>query len=261
MDSDINNIFTKNRPKQTVSGKSLIGIPERFAIAMTDELGWIRRNTIIWKKRNCMPSSARDRFTVDFEPVYFFTKSQKYWFEQQREFTGNEATPDEYEKNKMGFTDHAEDDTQGLCQKRKGGFKRMTHPKGRNKRTTWQSNNDQTILDILSSNKSDEEKLHALQIELSMKTERSVWDIPTAATPDAHFATFPEALVETPIKAGCPPDGIVLDPFAGTGTTCRVAKKLGRNYIGFELKPDYIEMGAGKLSDTTQQFALELEQQ
>ena len=66
--------------------KSLIGIPERFAIAMQDR-GWIRRNTIIWYKSNCMPSSANDRFTVDFEYLYFFTKKPQYYFEQQFEPT------------------------------------------------------------------------------------------------------------------------------------------------------------------------------
>ena len=65
--------------------KSLSGIPERFAIRMTDELGLIRRNTIIWHKPNCMPSSARDRFTVDFEYIYFFSKSPRYHFETQYE--------------------------------------------------------------------------------------------------------------------------------------------------------------------------------
>src|SRR4249919_988983 len=65
-------------------GKSLLAIPERLVITMYDE-GWIRRNTIIWHKPNCMPSSAKDRFTIDFEYFYFFTKSQKYWFETQYE--------------------------------------------------------------------------------------------------------------------------------------------------------------------------------
>lgn len=69
-------------PKQA---KSLAGVPERFAIAMTDKLGFIRRNTIIWHKPNCMPQSCKDRFTVDFEYVFFFTKNKKYYFEQQFE--------------------------------------------------------------------------------------------------------------------------------------------------------------------------------
>lgn len=68
--------------KQSVQPKSLCLIPQRFAIEMVNR-GWILRNTLIWHKPNCMPSSAKDRFTVDFEYVYFFVKNKKYWFEQQ----------------------------------------------------------------------------------------------------------------------------------------------------------------------------------
>lgn len=68
----------------TKTDKSLAQIPSRFAIAMTDA-GWILRNEIIWWKRNCMPSSVKDRFTVDFEKLFFFVKSKKYYFEQQLE--------------------------------------------------------------------------------------------------------------------------------------------------------------------------------
>lgn len=64
--------------------KCLLMLPQRFAIEMISR-GWILRNVIIWHKPNCMPSSAKDRFTVDFEYVYFFVKKKKYWFEQQRE--------------------------------------------------------------------------------------------------------------------------------------------------------------------------------
>jgi len=64
--------------------KSLVGIPERFVLEMANR-GWIRRNTIIWHKPNVMPTSAKDRFTADFEYIYFFTKKKKYYFEQQFE--------------------------------------------------------------------------------------------------------------------------------------------------------------------------------
>ena len=77
--------IVKTKWDYSIPAKSLCGIPERFAIRMTDELGLIRRNTIIWYKRNCMPSSVKDRFTVDFEPVYFFSKTGKYYFKQQVE--------------------------------------------------------------------------------------------------------------------------------------------------------------------------------
>jgi len=67
-----------------VQDKCLLQIPSRFAIEMCNR-GWILRNEIIWHKPNCMPSSVRDRFTVDFEKIFFFTKSKKYYFETQYE--------------------------------------------------------------------------------------------------------------------------------------------------------------------------------
>lgn len=78
----VNNNFVK--PKSDIQDKCLIQIPSRFAIEMTNR-GWILRNEIIWHKPNCMPSSVKDRFTVDFEKVFFFVKSKKYYFEQQFE--------------------------------------------------------------------------------------------------------------------------------------------------------------------------------
>ena len=72
------------KAEQDIPAKSLCLIPQRFAIEMVNR-GWILRNTIIWHKPNCMPSSAKDRFTLDFEYLYFFSKSKKYYFEQQFE--------------------------------------------------------------------------------------------------------------------------------------------------------------------------------
>lgn len=70
------------KPNRELRPKSLLNIPHRFAIAMTDELQMIQRNEIIWHKSSCMPSSAKDRFTVDFEPIFMFTKNPKYKFNQ-----------------------------------------------------------------------------------------------------------------------------------------------------------------------------------
>jgi len=73
-------------------------------------------------------------------------------------------------------------------------------------------------------------------------------DIPTRSHKFAHFAVYPETLIEPMIKAGCPPDGIVLDPFAGSGTTGVVAQKLGRSAILIEISPDYVEIIKQRLS-------------
>jgi DNA modification methylase len=183
--------------------KCLINIPGRFAIKMTDELGLIQRNEIVWYKRNCMPSSAKDRFTVDFEKIYFFTKSKKYYFEQIYEpYTlplnrwGGVYTSGNYENSKYRDED------------------KVSYPsKGRSMRPNEQGRN-----------------------------KRCVWDITTKPYKEAHFATFPEDLVKPMIQAGSPKDGIVLDIFAGSGTTLKVAKELGRNYIGIELNAEYIPL-------------------
>jgi site-specific DNA-methyltransferase (adenine-specific) len=87
-----------------------------------------------------------------------------------------------------------------------------------------------------------------------MKHSGDVWVISPASSEKlsrserkGHFATFPERLVEPMIRCGCPKGGIVLDPFMGSGTTCVVAKKLGRNYIGIDVNPEYIEMAKKRL--------------
>ena len=81
-----------------------------------------------------------------------------------------------------------------------------------------------------------------------MRNKRDVWTINTQPFPEAHFATFPEELPELCIKAGCPEGGIVLDPFAGSGTTLLVAQRLGRIGWGIELKPEYADIAARRLA-------------
>lgn len=273
------------RAETKVFNKSLIGIPERFSLAMTDRLGLIRRNTIIWHKPNAMPSSAKDRFTIDFEYFYFFTKSQKYYFETQ------------YEPHK-----NPQDSIRRLLKN-----KSYTNNK---------VNNRYFGTSQLNCKKSKQE----LEEQFSKgRIKRCVWRIATQSFKDAHFAVFPEKLVETPIRACCPseicikckkprvkilehdgyisygnpvknpkylglpltnyhssPDtcslitkqvkrymeqglsncgcnagfeaGTVLDPFCGAGTTLLVAKKLHRKYIGIEINPEYIQIANKRLS-------------
>jgi site-specific DNA-methyltransferase (adenine-specific) len=191
--------------KQSVLPKSLCLVPQRFAIEMANQ-GWILRNTLIWHKPNCMPSSAKDRFTVDFEYIYFFTKSKKYWFEQQfEEHLTKENRPDGVVRNRT-FNYKGKYSA-------KGGFKGGCSDK-----------NTLTLYNPQGRNK------------------RAVWNIPTQPFSEAHFAVYPEKLIEPMIKAGCPKGGIVLDPFMGAGTTAIVAKKQGKRYIGIEIKQEYIDM-------------------
>ena len=122
---------------QGVQSKSLMNIPHRFAIAMTDELQFIQRNNIIWHKPACMPSSAKDRFTVDFESILFFTKEPKYYFEQQlEEYTQplDRWGGDKLVANGIGMWDAGTG--QGTYRDRD----MRPNPNGRNMRTTWTVN-------------------------------------------------------------------------------------------------------------------------
>jgi len=263
------NDFRKEPTKTNLSDKSLIQIPSRFAIEMSNR-GWILRNEIIWYKRNCMPSSVKDRFTVDFEKVFFFVKNKKYFFEQQ--FEPHKEVSIKSRSSKLNQTTHEGSNMSAvnvqLGNKPRGN--RFIPEQGRNK--------------------------------------RCVWNITTKGFPGAHFAVFPEALVRPMIKSGCPKyvcskcgkarekiyekiykgstksgyndghgqgkhldipnetirgkeigytdcgcnspfeSGVVLDPFMGSGTTGVVAKKLGMNFIGIDIKKEYVEMAKRRIS-------------
>jgi DNA modification methylase len=93
----------------------------------------------------------------------------------------------------------------------------------------------------------------AMAIMPTKRNRRSVWTIPTQSYSEAHFATFPEALVEPCILAGSRPGDIVFDPFMGSGTVAQVAQRLGRKWLGSELNPEYIELQG----DRTRQAGLE----
>ncbi len=194
----------------SIPAKSLCLVPERFAVRMIEQ-GWILRNQIIWHKPNVMPQSVKDRFTVDFEKMFFFVKEKNYYFERQFEPLKN---PQEMQRRFSNpFTNH---------QYRQISRKRL----------------------------SDREAVKRAQqaILKNGRNKRCVWSIGIGTANGGHFAVYPPRLIETPIKAGCPKNGIVLDPFMGSGTTAVVAKGLGRNYIGIELNPQYARMARRRIA-------------
>jgi len=191
--------------------KSLCQIPSRLAIEMTNR-GWILRNEIIWHKPNCMPSSVKDRFTVDFEKVLFFVKSPRYSFEQQFEELRNRAR-----LTRSFFT-----------------------PQSHRKRAYGDK-----YISALNPKTAEASRLRILK---KGRNKRCVWSIGTRPFSGNHFAVYPPQLIETPIKAGCPKGGIVLDPFVGSGTTALVARRLGRKFIGIDLNPTYMNMANDRLN-------------
>lgn len=203
---------TKRTNKGLLPNKSLCNIPSRFAIAMQDR-GWTLRNEIIWQKPNAMPSSATDRFTIDYEKIFFFVKSTKYYFNQPKEpmVTTDTTSP----RGSKGVIDQV------------NSGRRKQDNVGRNDYTGF---NDRYI-----------------PPENLMRNKRTVWSINTEASSIEHFAMFPNELVETMIEAGCKPNGTVLDMFLGSGTTAIVAKSLNRDYIGIEINAKYAKIAEERL--------------
>ncbi|AJX20053.1 DNA methyltransferase [Burkholderia pseudomallei] len=202
------NICLSNR-KAGIDGlkvKDLMGQPWRLAFALQDA-GWYLRQDIIWHKPNPMPESVRDRCTKAHEYLFLLSKSERYYYDQDaiREPLA--------EKTFTTFgTKHRAQGNDSL---------------GAVKSDNW----GRTV-------KERQPKLTA-DGEIAGANKRSVWTIATKPYKGAHFATFPEELVEPCVLAGSRSGDVVFDPFFGSGTTGQVAQRLGRRFIGCELNPDY----------------------
>lgn len=269
----------KLRARKAVQSKSLLQIPNRFAIEMT-ERGWILRNEIIWHKPNVMPQSVRDRFTVDFEKVFFFTKQKKYFFDQQLELAVWDVDGTGTIKRALRQKDGLKSNPTAM----RNGVRKV-YPDGKHGATH-----------------------QSAKFVNGLRNKRAVWKIATRPFKEAHFAVYPPELIETPIKSTCPEfvctkcgrpqirdikrvsnyekreeafvpgnsatkvdssgwnppafedegwivcdcgaefePGVVLDPFFGAGTTGLVAQQLKRRYIGIELNPEYIAIAQRRL--------------
>ncbi len=212
---------TKRTEKGLLPNKSLMNIPSRLAIALQDK-GWILRNEIIWHKPNAMPSSVNDRFTIDYEKVFFFTKKPNYYFNQIKEpmKTNVKISGSGRKYSRITSTLPKQD---GVERSDYTGFNGRYQPS-----------------------------------EDMMRNKRTVWSINTKGTSDNHFAVFPEELVEIMLESSCKKNGIVLDPFMGSGTVARVAKKNDKNYIGFDINEEYVGIANKKLKRTPTIFKLDI---
>lgn len=201
--------------KHWLQPKQRLMIPERFAIGM-QERGYILRNNIIWWKRNHMPSSAQDRFTNSYEHVYFFTKKRKYYFDL-------DAVREpilESSINRINFS-LKKNETYGINTNIKYEAVNFSP------QATFMRNGRKAIHTTVDINNG--------------KNPGDLWDITTVSYPGAHYATFPPKLPERCILCSTKEGDIVLDPFAGSGTTCMVAYNLQRKYIGIDIQEEYIK--------------------
>lgn len=194
--------------------KQRLMIPARVALALQAD-GWWLRSEIVWNKPNATPTGVKDRPTDCHEFVYLLSKSQSYFYDIDaiREPHKEESIA----RAKTGWKNGAFkgrqsvswDDRKSISDTQDDRVGEFLNPKGRNRRT--------------------------------------VWSVTVSSFKGAHFATFPPALIEPCILAGCPAGGTVLDPFGGSGTTAGVALALGRNAILCELSPEYAELVPGRV--------------
>ena len=208
-----------NRRVDGCKAKDMIGIPWMLAFALRDS-GWYLRSDIIWMKANPMPESCKDRPSRCYEHVFLLTKSRSYYYDAAAIAEPMAASSiARYKRGRIGGK-YAEEvpgqgNIQGLNKARSGGY--------------YEDDAVPTV-----------------------RNKRDVWQINPFPYKGGHFAAFPPKLVETCLLAGCPQDGIVLDPFLGSGTTAAVAKQMGRHYIGIELNPNYCTLAEQRIGGATE---------
>jgi DNA modification methylase len=230
----------------SIKQKDLIGIPWMVAFALRSR-GWYLRQDIIWHKPNPMPESVTDRCTKAHEYIFLMSKGNKYYYDQdaiKEESIYQENRPPGVERNRLYGYDSKENNHPEAYRKSKLRGEYNGKPKGRMKAVGRKD---------LHGTKLGQSGQDAFVV-FDKANKRSVWTITTKPYSEAHFATFPEDLIVDCIKAGCPEGGIVLDPFMGAGTTALVARKLNRNFIGFELNEEYIKIANNRLRNDLGMF-------
>ena len=188
----------------------------------TVEPGWYLRSEIIWHKPNPMPESVTDRPTKSHEQIFLLTKSARYHYDAT-------AIAEAFADERMGNpgTYKWKQGEGGVA----GGGANSLH-KGDGTVAGWNTDGSKTT-----------------------RNRRSVWTVATQPFSEAHFATFPPALIEPCILAGCPKGGTVLDPFGGAGTTGLVADRHGRDAILIELNPEYAAIAERRIAADAGMFA------
>jgi DNA modification methylase len=235
---DMNLAYTRNGA--TLKGKlpglkpkDLIGIPWMAAFALRAD-GWYLRQDIIWAKPNPMPESVKDRCTKAHEYVFLLSKSAQYYYDYEAVLepaTGYDGRKDTMFKGSEKYKDSGQT------------FAERGHER-------WQYKNLQP--DGQQPNTMHLNRLDGEEYLSPVRNKRSVWTVTTKPYKGAHFATFPPDLIKPMILAGCPKDGVVLDPFVGSGTTVMAAMELGRKGIGLDLNLKYLDVNARERTSEVQ---------
>ena len=258
----------------TYDDKDLQGVPWRLALALKDRQDWVLRNDIIWNKVKGNPSSATDRLRVMHEYIFHFTQQRDYYYDDdaireeedfeldfkengdvvsptgvsgtryRRQINNNENLSEEEKEAALG---ELEDHLEKLKNREIKDFRMVIRDE---QRTTHGDSED------LSGRARElaETGFYFLRYNANGPMPGNIWDVvpEDEHRDDSHCAVYPVELCERPIKATCPDDGIVLDPFAGTGTTIVAANKYQRRGIGIDTSREYLETAQSRLESGVQ---------
>lgn len=250
------------------SNKELLGIPWKVAFAMMNEQGWILRNSIIWNKHKGGMNATKDRFGSVHENLFFFVKRKKdYFFDDdairynaRKAKITNGAVVSATGVSGVRYKRQIELSTDLSEAEKKNAFEELNKVLQKIERGEI-SDFRMIIRHQQRATHSDSEKLSGRAKQLKDKgfyflfynpngtMPGDVWDVIPEDTQnrEKHYAVFPEDLCKTPILSTCPKDGVVLDPFCGTGTSMKVAFTYKRKSIGIDLADDYIELAKERL--------------
>jgi DNA modification methylase len=244
-----------------LKAKDLVGIPWMVAFALRSA-GWYLRADIIWSKPNPMPESIKDRPTKAHEYLFLLAKSRYYHYDA-------DAIKEPYAESTLrefaqGYDGEATKDYAAGGAQNPSAVKRRIIENARKNETTGDRTkvgfNDRwdARTNLHHNAKAAGESRDDYNFRTGAgRNKRSVWTIPTQPYAGAHFATYPEGLVEPCILAGSRHGDVVLDPFAGSGTTGAVAVRHGRSFIGIELNPVYAELARARIGGVAPLFAAE----
>lgn len=242
------------------SHKNLVGIPWRVALAMTDRQGWILRNSVIWNKVKGGPDNAKDKLRNIHENVFHFVQSDRYYYDADaiRHKPGqakvvNGAVVSATGVSGVRYRRQIELST-ALTEEEKQAAYRALEAILDDVRLGKLSDFRMIIRGQQRATHSDSEQVSGRARELADRgfyflkyhpngaKPSDVWDILPEDTQKRklHFAPYPEDLCRIPLLATCPAGGVVLDPFAGTGTTNLVAFCSGRKSIGIDVSEEYL---------------------
>lgn len=246
----------RKRPKMPgLKPKDLIGIPWRVAFALQAD-GWYLRQALPWVKRNPMPESTRDRPTTAVEYVFMLTKSPRYFYDYEalkrtmapsseaRLSQDVEAQTGSLRANAGGKTNGAMKAVRG--DKQRGHSRRHA---GFNERWDRMERDEQRGSRAFRNSDLFYDSLIAPHGAIGYDDELIALDVATQPFRESHFAVMPPRLCEPLIRASCPPNGTVLDPFGGAGTTGLVADRLQRNAVLVEINADYAKLQRRRLAD------------